>query len=328
MSCALPPRSPSYSQVLGRTLVDIGAARSDIVTITAAMPDGTGLSAFRDAFPGRFFDVGIAEAHAVTFAAGLALCGLKPVVALYSTFLQRAFDQIVHDVALDNLNVTFCVDRAGLVGEDGPTHHGVLDLSFVRSVPGALIMAPCSGSEFRRMLYTAMAYDKGPVFIRYCRGCVPEEALGPDISPLAIPEPELVRNGSTCALVCIGDVVTTGLAACAILDKQGIRPTVVNARFVKPLSLEFYQRLFSSYSHIVTLESNSLAGGFGSAVLELAPALSGTPPPKFLRLGYPDCFLGHGSNARILEKIKLDSSSIASQIAAFVDGRTSTGVSG
>jgi 1-deoxy-D-xylulose-5-phosphate synthase len=325
--CA-PASKPSYSQMLGRTLVDIGASRGDVVAITAAMPDGTGLSAFRDAFPDRFFDVGIAEAHAVTFAAGLALCGLKPVVALYSTFLQRAFDQIVHDVALDNLNVTFCVDRAGLVGEDGPTHHGVLDLSFVRSVPGALIMAPCSGSEFRRMLYTAMAYDKGPVFIRYCRGCVPDEVLGPDISPLAIPEPELVRNGSTCALVCIGDVVTTGLAACAILEKQGIRPTVVNARFVKPLSLEFYRRLFSSHSHIVTLESNSLAGGFGSAVLELAPALSGTPPPKFLRLGYPDCFLGHGSNARILEKIKLDSPSIASQIAAFVNSRTSAGVSG
>jgi 1-deoxy-D-xylulose-5-phosphate synthase len=312
-----PASRPSYSEVFGRTLVEIGARRSDVVAITAAMPDGTGLSFFRDAYPDRFFDVGIAEEHAVTFAAGLALKGLKPVVALYSTFLQRAFDQLVHDVALDNLNITFCIDRAGLVGEDGPTHHGALDLSFVRTVPGALIMAAASGTELKRMLITAMTYTAGPVFIRYCRGCIPDDLAGGDVSPLAIPEPAVVRKGATVALVCAGDMLLHAAAACDILEKRGITPTLVNARFVKPLSAEFYGTLFSSHSHIVTLESNSLAGGFGSGVLELAAAM-GVSLSQFLRLGYPDCFLEHGSNAKILEKIKLDPKSIAEQVLQFV----------
>jgi 1-deoxy-D-xylulose-5-phosphate synthase len=313
--------NPSYSDLFGATLAEIGRTRSDVVAITAAMPDGTGLAAFRDEFPDRFFDVGIAEGHAVTFAAGLALKGLKPVVAVYSTFLQRAFDQIVHDVALDGLNVTFCIDRAGIVGEDGPTHHGTLDLSFVRSVPGAVIMAPRSGSELRRMLHTAMACTKGPVFIRYSRGSIPEDALDSDISPIPIPEPETVKNGSVCALVSVGGMFTNAKAALSILEKEGLNPTLVNARFVKPLSEKFYRKLFSSHTHIVTLESNSLAGGFGSGVLELAAAFNTGSRPKILCLGYPDNFIEHGSTARLMENIGLDPQSIAGRIKDFLQSR-------
>jgi 1-deoxy-D-xylulose-5-phosphate synthase len=312
---------PSYSDLFGTTLAEIGRTRSDVVAITAAMPDGTGLSPFRDEFPDRFFDVGIAEGHAVTFAAGLALKGLKPVVAVYSTFLQRAFDQIVHDVALDSLNVTFCIDRAGIVGEDGPTHHGTLDLSFVRSVPGVVIMAPRSGSELRRMLYTAMAYSKGPVFIRYSRGAIPEDALDNDISPIPIPEPETVKNGSVCAIVSAGNIFTTAQAACGLLKKEGMNPTLINARFVKPLSGEFYRKLFATHTHIVTMESNSLAGGFGSGVLELAAACNSGSGPKFLRLGYPDSFIEHGNTARLLENIGLDPQSIAGRIREFLQSK-------
>jgi 1-deoxy-D-xylulose-5-phosphate synthase len=309
---------PSYSDLFGKTLVEIGKTRGDVVAITAAMPDGTGLAEFRDTFPDRFFDVGIAEGHAVTFAAGLALKGLKPVVAMYSTFLQRAFDQIVHDVALDSLNVTFCIDRAGIVGEDGPTHHGTLDLSFVRSIPGAVIMAPRSGSELRRMLHTAMAYPKGPVFIRYCRGTIPDETLDGDISPITIGEPEIVASGSSCAIVSAGDLFTNANTTLSLLKKEGINPTLVNARFVKPLSAQFYTKLFSSHTHVVTIESNSITGGFGSAVLELAASVGCLPKVKFLTLGYPDSFMEHGNSLKILEKIGLDPQSIAGKIIDFL----------
>ncbi|HUI92498.1 MAG TPA: 1-deoxy-D-xylulose-5-phosphate synthase [Chitinivibrionales bacterium] len=318
---AAPKTNPSYSDLFGATLVEIGRDRGDVVAITAAMPDGTGLSVFRDEFPNRFFDVGIAEGHAVTFAAGLALKGLKPVVAVYSTFLQRAFDQVVHDVALDGLNVTFCIDRAGIVGEDGPTHHGMLDLSFVRSVPGAVIMAPRSGGELCRMLHTAMAYTKGPVFIRYGRGAVPDDVLDGDRSPIPIPQPETVRNGSGLALLCAGDLFANATAACGLLEKEGLNPTLVNARFVKPLSGEFYQKLFSTHPHVVTLESNTITGGFGSAVLELAAVSKAEHRPKILCLGYPDRFLEHGNTARLLENIGLDPPTVAARIREFLKAK-------
>jgi 1-deoxy-D-xylulose-5-phosphate synthase len=312
-----PEKKPSFSDVFGATLVEIAAHRKDVVAITAAMPDGTGLSKFAETHPKRFFDVGIAEEHAVTFAAGLALAGLKPVVALYSTFLQRAFDQVVHDVALDGLNVTFCIDRAGLVGEDGPTHHGTLDLSFLRTIPGALIMAPANGAELRRMLYTAMDYTAGPVFIRYPRGCVPDGLPDGERTALEIPEPEIVVSGTGCALVCAGDALSRGRAAREILEKLGVTPTLVNARFVKPLSAAFYTKLFARHERVVTLESNVLAAGFGSALLEFA-ADAGIPATRMLRLGYPDCFLEHGGNALILEKHGLAPRQIADKILEFV----------
>jgi 1-deoxy-D-xylulose-5-phosphate synthase len=315
---AKPKKQPSYSELFGRTLVDIGRIRPDVVAITAAMPDGTGLSCFRDEYPDRFFDVGIAEQHAVTFAAGLALKGLKPVVALYSTFLQRSFDQIMHDVALDSLNVTFCIDRSGIVGEDGPTHHGMFDLSFVRTVPTVLMMAPKNGSELVRMLYTAMSYDKGPVFIRYSRGGIPDETMDNDRTEIPLCEPEVLFRGSLVAVVAIGDMVLQGQKVCDLLAKQGITPTLINARFIKPLSQQFYEKLFLSHSFVVTLESNSVTGGFGSGMLECASSCHLPKPPKFLLLGYPDVFLEHGSNTDILKKIQLDPESIARRIAEFI----------
>jgi 1-deoxy-D-xylulose-5-phosphate synthase len=309
---------PNYSELFGRTLADIARVRPDVVAITAAMPDGTGLACFGKEFPERLFDVGIAEQHAVTFAAGLALKGLKPVVALYSTFLQRAFDQIVHDVALDNLNVTFCIDRAGIVGEDGPTHHGMLDLSFVRSIPNVLMMAPRNGSELVRMLYTAMSYTAGPVFIRYVRGSIPEETLGNDHSEIPLFEPEVIVQGSLVAIVAVGDMVAQAQQACGLLKRDGISPTLINARFVKPLSQQFYEKLFLSHSYVVTIESNTATGGFGSGVLECASSCHVPRLPKFLQLGYPDVFIEHGSNSDILKKIQLDPESIARRIAELI----------
>jgi len=309
---------PNYCELFGRTLVDIGRSRQDVIAITAAMPDGTGLSYFRDAYPDRFFDVGIAEQHAVTFAAGLALKGLKPVVALYSTFLQRAFDQIVHDVALDSLNVTFCIDRSGIVGEDGPTHHGMFDLAFVRTIPNVLIMAPRNGNELVRMMYTSLSYTKGPVFIRYGRGSIPEDTPDNDRSEIPLFEPEVIMHGSVVAIVAIGDMAEQGQKACDMLAKHGLTPTLINARFVKPLSKRFYENLFLNHSYVVTLESNSITGGFGSGVLECASACHVPNLPKFLQLGYPDVFLEHGSNNEILKKIDLDPDSIARRIAEFV----------
>jgi 1-deoxy-D-xylulose-5-phosphate synthase len=309
---------PNYSDLFGRTLADIAKGRPDVVAITAAMPDGTGLACFGKEFPDRLFDVGIAEQHAVTFAAGLALKGLKPVVALYSTFLQRAFDQIVHDVALDNLNVTFCIDRAGIVGEDGPTHHGMLDLSFVRSIPNVLMMAPRNGSELVRMLYTAMSYTAGPVFIRYVRGSIPEETLENDHSVIPLFEPEVIVQGSLVAIVAVGDMVAQAQQACELLRKDGITPTLVNARFVKPLSQQFYEKLFLSHSYVVTIESNSVIGGFGSGVLECASLCHVPRLPRFLQLGYPDVFIEHGGNSDILKKIGLDPESIARRIAELL----------
>jgi 1-deoxy-D-xylulose-5-phosphate synthase len=309
---------PSYSELFGRTLTEIGRTRRDVIAITAAMPDGTGLSCFGKEFPDRFFDVGIAEEHAVTFAAGLALKGMKPVVALYSTFLQRSYDQLIHDVALDNLNVTFCIDRAGIVGEDGPTHHGMFDLSFVRTIPNVMIMTPRNGSELVRMLHTAMSYTGGPVFIRYGRGSIPEEKLDTDNSEIPLGEPEFIVHGSLAAIVAVGDMVMQAQEACTLLAKQGITPSLVNGRFIKPLSRQFYEKLFNSHSYVVTIESNSMAGGFGSGILECAASSHLPKLPKFMQLGYPDAFLEHGSNSDILKKIRLDPASIAERIAEFI----------
>jgi 1-deoxy-D-xylulose-5-phosphate synthase len=308
---------PSYSEVFGAALVELARDNTSIVAITAAMPDGTGLSGFAKQFPARFFDVGIAESHAVSFAAGLALKGLRPVVALYSTFLQRAFDQIVHDVALDKLNVLFCVDRAGIVGEDGPTHHGALDCSFLRAIPGALIMAPRCANELRDMMYTALRYSGGPVFIRYPRGSGPDTALSSGFSQVPLYQPETVRIGASCAVVSAGDAFSNAEKACDILEKEGLKPTLVNARFIKPLDREFYADLFSKHAAIVTVESNTLAGGFGSAIAELALTVSKSPK-KILRLGYSDTFLPHGSNAEILKGIGLDAEGIAKSIQDFL----------
>ncbi|MBD3346518.1 MAG: 1-deoxy-D-xylulose-5-phosphate synthase [Chitinivibrionales bacterium] len=313
-------KGPTYSQVFGKSLVEFGAKRKDIVAITAAMPDGTGLKFFRDTYPDRFFDVGIAESHAVTFSAGLALNGLKPVVALYSTFLQRAYDQIMHDVALDKLPIVFCIDRAGLVGDDGPTHHGMFDLSFLRTVPRALIMTPKDERELKNMLLTALEYNDGPSFLRYPRGSGLGVPLDKNPAPLPIGRPEIEREGKKCAIIATGVTCAAAQEAITLLEKESISPALVSARFVKPLDKAFYTKLFDSYSHIITLENNILSGGFGSGILELATQSGKKGLPKFLCLGYPDEFVEHGDLKILLKNLKLDAEGIAKQIRAFVKG--------
>ncbi len=308
--------SPTYSQVFGSALVEIGREHEDVVAITAAMPDGTKLSQFRDAFPQRFFDVGIAEEHATTFAAGLALSGLKPVVALYSTFLQRAYDQILHDIALDKLHVVFCVDRAGLVGDDGPTHHGMFDLSFLRTVPGATIMAPRDERELRNMVYTAVLHTDGPVFVRYPRGSG-VGAPTDDAFETVPNEPAVLREGKGCAVISAGHFFTAAERICDVLRDDGFTPTLIDARYVKPLNETFYSRVWRTHSHIVTLEPNSLAGGFGSALVELLADAEPKRKPSLLRIGYPDSFVAHGNVKNLLEEHGLDTESLIARVRSF-----------
>lgn len=311
----LPP-IPTYSKVFGKALAEIAKKQDNIVAITAAMPGGTGLDNFKDEFPKRFFDVGIAEAHAVTFAAGLARQGLKPVVALYSTFLQRAFDQLIHDVALDKLHVVFCIDRAGLVGDDGPTHHGSFDISFLRTIPGVVIMAPSNEVDLRNMLYTAINRIEGPVFIRYPRGPGRGLSIKKPMSNISLFQPAIISQGKRCAIISIGEYLKTAEEVCSILEGHSIKPTLIDARFAKPLDNDFYLKLFQKHSHIITLESNSLIGGFGSGILELATILKENV--KILTLGYPDNFITHGNTNKLLEQLKLTPNSIVERILSFL----------
>jgi len=305
---------PTYSEVFGKTMVELAQKQSNVVAITAAMRDGTKLTEFSNMFPDRFFDVGIAESHAVTFAAGLALNGLCPVVVLYSTFLQRAYDQIMHDVALDNLHVVFCIDRSGLVGDDGPTHHGMFDLSFVRTVPGAVMMAPRDENQLRNMLYTAVTKINGPVFIRYPRGCGTGVEIDKEASEIPVGLPETIKKGSGIALISIGDIYKTTLETAAILKKYGIEPTIIDARFAKPLNADFYKTIFRGHNMIVTLENNTLTGGFGSAVLELANSLDLKKTPSILRVGLPDSFVEHGDGKLLFKKLGITPEKITEMI--------------
>lgn len=313
--------APKYNDVMGKTLVQIARQREDVVAITAAMPDGTGLTHFAGVFPGRFFDVGIAEGHAVTFAAGLATQGLKPVVAIYSTFLQRTYDQLVHDVALDKKNVVFCVDRAGVVGDDGPTHHGCFDLSFLRTIPNAVIMAPRDEVELQTMLYTAMEHTDGPVFIRYPKGHGSGRTSSAErIKPLKYYKPETIHRGSRIAVIAAGHCYQTVAGALSLLKKKSYDITFVNARFVKPLDHTYYKKLFQSHEYVITCEYNALSGGFGSAILEKAVNLVPGNAPRFLTLGYPDRFITHGDTSILHESIGLHPEGIARSIERFVTG--------
>lgn len=281
---------PSFAQIFGDSLVDLAATDKRIVTITAAMPDGTGLQKFAEAYPERFCDVGIAEEHAVTLAAGLACGGVRPFVAIYSTFMQRAYDQIVHDVCLQDLPVTFCLDRAGLVGEDGATHHGVLDLTFLRSIPNMVVMVPRDGAMLQRMLYTATQINS-PVAIRYPRG----EAGWPvdgRIEPLQLGQAELLRSGGDIAILAVGNMVKVALEAADLLAAEKIQATVVDARFVKPLDEEMVVKLATQTPCLLTLEENAVLGGFGSAVLEVMAKQQVQTPVRCL--GIPDSFVEHG----------------------------------
>ncbi|MBN2848061.1 MAG: 1-deoxy-D-xylulose-5-phosphate synthase [Coriobacteriia bacterium] len=291
----------SYTETFGRALVAEAEADERIVAITAAMPAGTGLTYFAERFPERFFDVGIAEQHAVGLAAGLAHGGRLPVVALYSTFLQRAYDQLIMDAALQNLHIVFCIDRAGLVGEDGPTHHGVFDLTYLRAVPNLMIMAPADEAELVNMMRTALAAD-GPVAIRYPRGTGRGVALPAEPVVLEAGRAEVRREGTDVAILAIGRMVEVAEEAAALLDADDINAGVVNMRWVKPIDLEAVSDAMTR-SLVVTIEENTGAGGFGAAVLEAIADLDGQVP--VLRLAIPDCFVTHGHTDQLLAEVGL-----------------------
>ncbi len=307
------PQPPSYTKVFGEAVVQLAKRNNKIVGITAAMPEGTGLNILAKEIPERFFDVGIAEQHAVTFAAGLATEGYIPICAIYSTFLQRAFDQIIHDVALQHLHVIFAIDRAGLVGADGPTHHGAFDLSYLRLIPGMVIMAPKDESELRDMLYTATIYNKGPVAIRYPRGNGVGVPLKDDFDLIEIGKSEILKEGRDIAILAIGNMVYPALKSAEILQRYGIDAMVVNMRFVKPLDEKLLDMIFEKFNKVVTVEENTIRGGFGSAVLEYA-ASKGVVNVKFLIHGIPDEFIEHGTQPELWQMLKLDANGIAEKI--------------
>ncbi len=294
----------TYTEVFGQTMVEIAAKRPDVVGITAAMELGTGLCRLHEAFPERFFDVGIAEAHAVTFAGGLATQGIKPVVAIYSTFLQRAYDQIVHDIALQKLPVVFALDRGGLVGDDGPTHHGAFDLSYLRSIPNLVVAAPKDENELRHLLWTAVAHD-GPIAVRYPRG----EGVGVPVDgePVLLPigVSECLRSGQDLAFLAVGPLVYRCLEVAEQFAKLGISCTVVNARFIKPLDEFMLKQVAERHHLLVTVEDNTVVGGFGSAVGEWL-ADHGYAHVRLLRLGLPDRFVPHGTPEELFAHLGLD----------------------
>ncbi|MCK9375025.1 MAG: 1-deoxy-D-xylulose-5-phosphate synthase [Syntrophobacterales bacterium] len=299
---------PSYTEVFGDTLVRLARENPRVVAITAAMPDGTGLADFRKEFPTRFFDVGICEQHAVTFAGGLALEGMRPVTAVYSTFLQRAYDQVLHDVCLQNLPVVFALDRAGVVGEDGETHQGLFDLSFLRHLPNLVMMAPKDENELRDMLFTAVEHP-GPVALRYPRGRGVGVAFSSTLSKVPIGKAEVLREGEDLLILALGASVYPALEAAQELDKQGYSATVVNARFVKPLDEQLILTLAAKHGRVLTVEENVVAGGFGSAVLELL-ADQGLFGVTVKRLGIGDCFVEHGAQDILRKKYELDAAGI------------------
>ena len=313
------PGPPTYTQVFGETLAKLGSSDPRIVAITAAMPDGTGLDAFARLHPDRFFDVGIAEQHAVTLAAGLASQGFIPVAAIYSTFLQRAYDQIVHDVALQGLHVVFAVDRAGLVGEDGPTHHGAFDIAYLRSVPGMTVMAPADEVELVVMFSAALRMD-GPVALRYPRAQGWGDAAFRPACPIEHGKGVLVRDGDDVAIVAIGSMVYPSLQAAALLERRGISAAVVNARFAKPIDEELLLYVASRCGRVVAVEEGTPAGGFGSAVAQVI-AQHGTTGQAvaFRHLALPDAFVQHGPRDTLLAGCGLTPTHIAKAAADLLE---------
>jgi len=309
----------SYSNIFGHALVRLAKDDSRIIAITAAMTEGTGLGEFVNNFPKRFYDVGIAEPHAVTFAAGLATQGLRPVVAIYSTFLQRAYDEIIHDVCLQNLPVVFAIDRAGIVGEDGPTHNGVFDLSYLRHIPNMVVMAPKDGKELGQMLKTALSLD-GPSAIRYPRGSVTDEQDETEINSIPQGKAETLKEGKDILIIAIGSAVLPALAAAKQMEEAGVAACVVNARFVKPLDIGLISKLAKEIKTILTVEENTVSGGFGSAVLEeLNKAeVNGL---KIKMLGIPDRFIEQGTQSLLRKKLGLDAEGIAKEALTLLGER-------
>ena len=309
-----PGAGPTYSEVFGQWLCDMAAKESKLIAITPAMREGSGMVEFAEKFPERYFDVGIAEQHAVTLAAGLATEGMKPVVAIYSTFLQRAYDQLIHDVALQNLPVLFAIDRAGVVGPDGPTHSGSFDLSYLRCVPNLVLMAPADEDECRQMLYTGLGLQQ-PAAVRYPRGRGPGAKIETEMRALPVGKAELRRRGKKLAILGFGALVESARVTADALDA-----TLVNMRFVKPLDTELLVQLAGSHAAFVTLEDNAIAGGAGSAVVEFLAA-SGIELPV-LNLGLPDAFLEHGSREECLKMAGLDAEGIQKSVTDWLSKNT------
>ena len=301
---------PSYTEVFGRTMVELGAKENRLFAITAAMPEGTGLTEFAKLYPDRFIDVGIAEQHAVTFAAGLATEDFKPIVAIYSTFLQRSFDQIIHDVCLPDLPVIFALDRSGIVGEDGPTHQGIFDLSYLRIIPNMTIMAPKDENELRNMLFTALAFHR-PVAIRYPRGIGVGVPIDKEYKKIPIGEAEILTEGRNLLILALGNRVYPSLEAAMELVKEGYSISVVNCRFVKPLDTRLPE-MASSTGRVLIVEENTLSGGFGSAILEFFTD-QGLSNVIIKRLGIPDKFIEHGPQDLLREKCGIDRKKIIAE---------------
>lgn len=296
---------PTYTQVFGSQMIALAKTNKKIVAVTAAMPEGTGLIEFSKQYTDRFFDVGIAEQHAVTFSAGLASKGLKPVVAIYSTFLQRAFDQILHDVCIDAHPVVFAIDRGGIVGEDGPTHHGLFDYSYLRCMPNMTVMAPKDENELARMLVTAIQHD-GPAAIRYPRGTGEGVKMDENPEPLEIGKAEVLCEGDDLLIIAIGKSVSDAIIASNILKEQDIHATVINARFVKPLDADLMIQYAKKINHIITVEEHVLDGGFGSAVLEMLTD-SGITGFSLKRIGIKNRFVEHGPQDVLRYDYEIDS---------------------
>lgn len=313
---AAKPAVRSYTDLFGETLENIAAEDSKIIAITAAMPDGTGLNQFGQRFPDRFFDVGIAEQHAMTFAAGLAAEGFRPVVAIYSTFVQRAYDQVFHDICLQHLPVTIAMDRAGLVGDDGPTHHGVFDLSYLRHLPGITVMAPKDENELRHMLKTAI-YSGVPIALRYPRGAGYGVKLDSELKCLEIGKGEELLDGDDLTIVAVGATVYPALQAAEALRVKGISAGVINARFVKPLDAELILAVARRTGRMMTVEENALQGGFGSAVLELLYD-NNMQDVKVRRVGIPDHYIEQGSQAQLRKDVGIDAEGITAAAVEFM----------
>ncbi len=299
---------PTYTEVFGKIMVKMAEINKKVIAVTAAMPEGTGLAEFSQKFPDRFFDVGIAEQHGVTFAAGMATEGFKPVVAIYSTFLQRAYDQILHDVCLESLPVVFAIDRGGIVGEDGSTHHGLFDFSYLRSIPNMVVMAPKDENEFSRMIVTAISHP-GPIALRYPRGKGLGVCLDENPTPLEIGKAEILTQGNDILLLAIGRSVSDAQKAEQILKEKGLHISVVNCRFVKPLDSELICGMAEQIPRIITIEDHMLQGGFGSAVLECLTD-AGITGFSMRRIGIADTFVSHGPQDLLRSKYHIDAASI------------------
>ncbi|MDP6907493.1 MAG: 1-deoxy-D-xylulose-5-phosphate synthase [Candidatus Marinimicrobia bacterium] len=309
-------QKPIFQNIFGDVSCELARDNEDIVAITAAMREGTGLVNFAKEFPNRYFDVGIAEAHAVTFAGGLAANEKTPIVAIYSTFLQRAYDQIIHDISLQKLPVIFCLDRSGLVGEDGATHHGVLDIAYMRCIQGMIVTAPKDGNELKDLLFTATNYNKGPFSIRYPKeSSINFDNKSPNI--IEIGSWEVINKGDDILILSVGSMVNRSMIAMEKLKEKNIQAEVINCRFIKPMDLDYLSNNFSRFSKVVTIEEGVLDGGFGEGVVSWSNA--NNFKNDILNLGLPNDFVDHGSRRDLLQEVKLDSKSLYMKIMEFVN---------